>query len=32
MAFINPYKHTVSLQNYALAPGSVQEKEAEKRK
>ncbi|MBO5110533.1 MAG: hypothetical protein J6D21_07440 [Clostridia bacterium] len=31
MAFINPYKHTVSLQNYALAPGSVQEKEAEKK-
>ena len=31
MAFINPYKHTVSLQNYALAPGSVQAKEAEEK-
>ncbi|MBQ7315871.1 MAG: hypothetical protein IJW90_02035, partial [Clostridia bacterium] len=31
MAFINPYKHTVSLQNYALAPGNVQAKEAEEK-
>ncbi len=31
MAFINPYRHTVSLQNYALAPRSVQAKEAEEK-